>query len=152
MSIKKQVPYYYPDQNDRHDNLLIHKLYKDVAKVVYPMLKEVIFENNWAANDNIILPNNVKRVSEAQWEEYYHRHVYENPIYAVKWARNKMLKESDKFVLPDWPHKSEEERQAWLDYRQKLRNITDQDLSNVVITAYQVVSGVDWPTPPMKYQ
>lgn len=38
--------------------------------------------------------------------------------------RNQLLLDSDKYVLPDYPHKTEEQRQAWLDYRQALRDIT----------------------------
>lgn len=151
MSIN-QVPYYYPDQKSRADNLLIHELYRKVGKIAYPMLTEVLFQNNWASNSNIILPNNVKRHSEDVWMEFVHKYVFENPIYAVKWARNKLLKDCDHYALPDWPHKSEEERQAWLDYRQALRDITNQDMTNVRLTGYQILDGIEWPTPPTKYQ
>lgn len=38
--------------------------------------------------------------------------------------RHNFLEDTDKYALPDWPHKSEEDRQAWLDYRQSLRDMT----------------------------
>ena len=34
--------------------------------------------------------------------------------------------ETDKYALPDFPHQSEEIRQAWLDYRQSLRDLPAQ--------------------------
>lgn len=40
--------------------------------------------------------------------------------------RNSLLKESDKYVLPDYPI-TDEERKLYKIYRQKLRNLTDQD-------------------------
>jgi|SaaInl5LU_22_DNA_1037371.scaffolds.fasta_scaffold48611_2 hypothetical protein len=37
--------------------------------------------------------------------------------------RDEKLNESDSYVAPDYPHASEEVRQAWLDYRQALRDL-----------------------------
>lgn len=57
-------------------------------------------------------------------------------------VRNSMLNSSDKFVTVDYPHASEEKKQAWFAYRKALRDlpatvveqniILDSDLTNVV--------------------
>jgi len=41
----------------------------------------------------------------------------------IRNKRNILLRESDVYSLPDWPHASEERKQAWLDYRQALRDL-----------------------------
>lgn len=40
--------------------------------------------------------------------------------------RNELLEESDKYMLPDFPI-SQEEKDAWINYRQELRDITNQE-------------------------
>lgn len=59
---------------------------------------------------------------------------------ALRARRNQLLLESDKYVLPDYPHKTDEIKQAWLDYRQALRDITSQ-----TETPYDVT----FPEPPL---
>ena len=53
--------------------------------------------------------------------------------------RDKLLQETDKYALPDWPHPTPEARQAWLDYRQALRDLPSvtEDPANPV-----------WPAQP----
>jgi len=41
----------------------------------------------------------------------------------IRNKRNILLRESDVYSLPDYPHPTEEARQAWLDYRQALRDL-----------------------------
>ena len=41
----------------------------------------------------------------------------------IRSERNILLRDSDIYVIPDWPHPTEEVRQAWLDYRQALRDL-----------------------------
>ena len=62
----------------------------------------------------------------------------EQIIFDLRQTRNKLLKETDKYALPDWPHKTPEIRQAWLDYRQALRDFPEvSDVKNPI-----------WPTSP----
>ena len=60
-------------------------------------------------------------------------------MFDVKQRRNYLLNESDKYAIPDWPHSTPEIRQAWLDYRQALRDLptVTEDPANPV-----------WPVPP----
>lgn len=52
--------------------------------------------------------------------------------------RNSYLEASDKYMLPDWPHATEEDKAAWVSYRQALRDLT----------AVEGFPYVDFPTPP----
>jgi hypothetical protein len=57
-------------------------------------------------------------------EEYY-INVYkkEKLKETLRIERNKLLKSSDQYTIPDWPHPTPEAKQAWLDYRQTLRDL-----------------------------
>lgn len=41
--------------------------------------------------------------------------------------RNALLQQSDVYVLPDYPHKTDEDREAWLAYRAELRAMPQRD-------------------------
>jgi hypothetical protein len=57
----------------------------------------------------------------------------------IRYFRNTLLNQSDKYVTIDFPHPTPEARQAWLDYRQALRDLpaNTEDPANPV-----------WPVPP----
>jgi hypothetical protein len=57
----------------------------------------------------------------------------------LRQQRNILLDKSDKYTVPDYPHLTPEAKQAWLDYRQALRDLpaNTTDPENPV-----------WPTPP----
>lgn len=57
----------------------------------------------------------------------------------IRFKRNNLLGQTDKFMTPDFPHLTPEVKQAWVDYRESLREFptTVEDLSNPV-----------WPVPP----
>lgn len=54
------------------------------------------------------------------------------PVIELRKKRGEILKETDKYAIPDWPHPTEEARQSWLDYRQALRDLpaNTEDLSS----------------------
>lgn len=60
--------------------------------------------------------------------------------------RNLLLDKTDKYIISDFAHPSEEIKQAWLTYRQELRDLpataTPQLDENGNLT------NVTWPTPP----
>lgn len=60
-------------------------------------------------------------------------------LLVLRKRRDEKLKESDSYVALDYPHTSDEVRQAWLDYRQALRDLPSvtEDPENPV-----------WPVPP----
>jgi hypothetical protein len=68
------------------------------------------------------------------------------PLKILREERNKKLLETDMYAIPDFAHPSEEVKQAWLTYRQELRDLpataTPQLDDNDELT------NVTWPTPP----
>ena len=60
--------------------------------------------------------------------------------------RNQLLIESDRYALPDFPHASEQIKQAWLDYRQALRDITET--AEPIFSEAATIEGVAWPQKP----
>jgi hypothetical protein len=122
----------------------------EVAKIIYPILGDDIkYVDDIPDHSNLILPNNTERVGGHTWETEENKYMLENPIHMLRIVRNSVLGKTDKYVIQDWPHKTEEDRQAWLDYRQALRDITKQDLSNLKLSLTgSEISGVTWPTPP----
>lgn len=57
----------------------------------------------------------------------------------IRERRDTELNKTDKYIVSDWPHPTPEDRQAWLDYRQALRDLpaNTEDPANP-----------DWPTRP----
>jgi hypothetical protein len=47
----------------------------------------------------------------------------EKPWKELRTERNKRIAQTDYLAIPDYPHASEEAKQAWLDYRQALRDL-----------------------------
>ena len=72
------------------------------------------------------------------------------PLDMIRSIRNKLLQESDIYVLPDYPHSSPEVRQEWLDYRRNLRDITKTIELSEDGTCAKIVS-VPWPAKPIVY-
>jgi len=63
-----------------------------------------------------------------------------DPMDVLRKARNELLDKTDRYATIDYPHPTEEAKQAWLDYRQALRDLpaNTTDPSNPV-----------WPTTPL---
>lgn len=57
----------------------------------------------------------------------------------LRLKRNRLLKQSDKYSVVDYPHTTPEIKHAWLDYRQAIRDlpVNTTDVEHPV-----------WPTPP----
>lgn len=65
---------------------------------------------------------------------------FEEAVVAVRLQRNYLLRESDIFVLPDrWDSYTEEQKNAWKDYRQALR-----DLPTTITNPFEI----NWPIKP----
>lgn len=60
-------------------------------------------------------------------------------VLTLRKRRNRFLDQTDKYMTIDYPHASDEVRQAWLDYRQALRDLpaNTEDPENPT-----------WPVPP----
>ena len=69
------------------------------------------------------------------------------PMKKLRHERNIKLLDTDKYTsIPDWPHPSEEVKQAWITYRQELRDLPSN--STPSFDENGQLTGVTWPTPP----
>jgi hypothetical protein len=85
------------------------------------------------------LDNLPKEYTEEQYNQEY---TIQEEIVAMeefRLERNILLDQSDKYSSNDYPHKTDEIKQAWLDYRQALR-----DLPSIT----EDPENPNWPTPP----
>jgi hypothetical protein len=87
----------------------------------------------WSENNDIPKPSKEELTSE--WE----KRMAELPWEKLRKTRDELLEKTDKYATNDFPHASEEIKQAWLDYRKLLRDLpaNTQDPENPI-----------WPTPP----
>lgn len=60
--------------------------------------------------------------------------------------RNKKLFDTDYRIIADFPHPSEEVKQAWITYRQELRDLPTT--STPQLDENGKLTNVTWPTPP----
>lgn len=78
--------------------------------------------------------------TQEECEEYWNS-TLKTEIYSktLRRKRDSILEKTDKYTVPDYPHPTPEARQAWLDYRQALRDLpaNTEDPANPV-----------WPVPP----
>tara|TARA_Y100000389_G_scaffold153056_1_gene153202 strand:- start:182 stop:550 length:369 start_codon:yes stop_codon:yes gene_type:complete len=68
------------------------------------------------------------------------------PMKKLRHERNIKLLETDKYSISDWPHASEEVKQAWITYRQELRDLPSN--STPQLDENGNLTNVTWPTPP----
>ena len=105
--------------------------------------------NNWKiiSNELIWKDDIALKPTDAEIEAKRIELENELPIKKLRGVRDNKLLETDKYTsIPDWPHPSEEVKQAWITYRQALRDLpttaTPQLDENGNLT------NVTWPTPP----
>ena len=91
--------------------------------------------NQLSWEDRNTIPKPSLEELEQKWQEIQD----EKPFKLLREQRDTLLQKTDIYALPDFPHASQEIRQAWLDYRQTLRNLPSvtEDPENPI-----------WPTPP----
>jgi len=62
--------------------------------------------------------------TQAECEEYWNTILKtELALESLRRKRNRLIKESDMYSLPDYPHQTPEAKQDWLNYRQALRDL-----------------------------
>lgn len=64
----------------------------------------------------------------------------------LRMNRNKLLNDSDRYSLSDYPHENDTIRNQWLSYRQNLRDVTTQTPTINIETGD--ISNITWPTKP----
>ena len=115
-----------------------------INKIV-PNAKMKIIDNDyntivWSETNTQSKPTLVE--CEAAWQEI----INEEPMKKLRKERNKKLLETDKYSINDWPHPSEEVKQAWLTYRQELRDLPAT--ATPQLDENDNLTNVNWPTPP----
>ncbi len=70
----------------------------------------------------------------------------EAPMKILREERDNKLLETDKYSINDWPHASEEVKQAWMTYRQALRDLPANSTPRFDENGELI--NVTWPTPP----
>lgn len=105
--------------------------------------------------ESLVIPED-KRPTKEEFNAAFDKCVQDHPeipLFFLRRDRDIKLKESDIYALPDYPHESDVVRQAWLDYRTSLRDITKTaeprlELPFVSIENEPELTNVEWPTPP----
>lgn len=107
-----------------------------------------VYHSMWSSTPDAVLP------TKDEWNQKFNETISENqeiPIGKLRDDRDKLLESTDKYALPDYPHESEEVKQAWITYRQQLRDITSTITDDTVLEMdpdYFTVINFTWPTPP----
>ena len=86
-------------------------------------------------------------VPEETIQDKYADFTLAHNLVILRSERYTRLVASDVYSLPDFPHADEATRQAWLDYRVALRDIT-KTYPNPVTDDDDNLIGIDWPTKP----
>lgn len=94
----------------------------------------------WDESNTLPIPTLAE--CEAAWQEILN----EAPMKKLRHERNIKLLETDKYSIIDWPHPSEEVKQAWITYRQALRDLPSN--STPSFDENGQLTGVTWPTSP----
>ena len=104
-----------------------------------PNIESFSFSNPDPAYDAVELPPGFSKPSREAFDEVYDKYWKIESLEMLREERDELLQETDKYIVADFPHASEEAKQAWLDYRQSLRDLpaNTTDPENPV-----------WPTPP----
>ena len=126
-------------------------------EAVFNTMDELKFTPNFGvSNIPVVSENDIIQLGEiSEWPVSFSEllsKIEENKI-KIKYKylrieRDKKLKATDQYGLSDFPHKSEEVKQAWLTYRQALRDLpaNSPDVSIDLNTGELI--GVTWPVPP----
>ena len=86
-------------------------------------------------------------VPEETIQDNYADFTLAHDLVILRNERYTRLVASDVYALPDFPHPTEAARQAWLDYRVALRDITTTYPTPVTDDDDNLI-GIDWPVKP----
>jgi hypothetical protein len=119
---------------------MVETVVKELSNVLPTSMKTYsIPEWNLAVWDTLVLPHGHEKPPKEEFEAKLQELIDAQPWKELRTERNKRIAQTDYLAIPDFPHATEEVRQAWLDYRQALRDLpaNTTDPENPV-----------WPTPP----
>jgi hypothetical protein len=73
--------------------------------------------------ESIELEDGVEKPPKDEFDEKVSNFVKTTNVLTLRKQRNRFLDQTDKYIVADYPHPTPEARQAWLDYRQALRDL-----------------------------
>ena len=98
---------------------------------------------------NMVFINNEPSVnSSISWNDILPKFPH-MAIKKLREERNEKIKETDQYGLADFPFRSDEHKQAWLNYRQQLRDLPANSTEAPVDLNTGELVGVQWPVKPM---
>lgn len=114
--------------------------YMDLTKALFSLYPSCVWELH---NDNyeglIWMDENTPKPSKQELVMECEKIINEQPWKVLRKQRDILIASTDKYATIDYPHTNEQSKQAWLDYRQALR-----DLPSVTIDVNNPV----WPQSP----
>jgi hypothetical protein len=78
------------------------------------------WKNTW---ESIEYPKGYEKPPKELFEAKLQELIDAQPWKELREERNKRIAETDYLAIPDYPHPTPEAEQAWLDYRQALRDL-----------------------------
>jgi hypothetical protein len=96
--------------------------------------------------ESIKFPPGHEKPPKAEFEAKLQALVDAQPLSKLREERNVLLDKTDKYTTPDYPHADEAAKQAWLDYRQVLRNLPST--ATPTLDKDGNLGGFEWPVQP----
>ena len=78
------------------------------------------YNDTW---ESIEVPEGYEKPPKEEFEAKLQELIDAQPWKELREERNKRITQADYLAIPDYPHPTEEAKQAWLDYRQALRDL-----------------------------
>ena len=115
---------------------------------IYNILKSLRPNNKWSTVNNTFTWEDDLELKPTDAEIEAKRIELQNklPMKILRRRRDEKLKECDVYSLPDFPHLNETTKQAWLTYRQQLRDLPAN--SSPQLDDDGILTNVTWPSPP----
>ena len=109
----------------------------DTASFIHKLIDEspdrppgFTFGSTW---ESIRFPEGYEKPPKEEFEAKLQELIDAQPLKDLRAERDALLSQTDKYATIDFPHGSEAAKQAWLDYRQALRDLpANTDPSNPV--------------------
>jgi len=114
---------------------MVETVVKELSNVLPTSMKTYsIPEWNLAVWDTLVLPHGHEKPPKEEFEAKLQELIDAQPWKELREERNRRIAQTDYLATIDYPHASEEVKQAWLDYRQALRDLPSNttDPSNPV--------------------
>ena len=117
-------------------NLEKSRLIEQIIKGLDIVPPSYEWELTW---ESIKFPEGYEKPPKEEFEAKLQELIDAQPLKELRTKRNKLLEQTDRYALPDWPHETLAKQTEWIEYRQALRDLPDntEDPANPV-----------WPTVP----